>query len=126
MVPAQGGSVQYMLLIYENEASWLSLSEVARRASIDRHIAFANDLRRQGRFVYGDALQPISTATSVRHEKGRTLIIDGPFAETKEQLGGFYIIEAEDLDQALADAARISDRDGEIIEVRPLLDLRES
>ncbi|HUO45260.1 MAG TPA: YciI family protein [Acidimicrobiia bacterium] len=112
-----------MLLIYENEASWDSLSPQERQASIGRHIAFANQLRQEGRFIYGDALQPTSSATSVRKEGERTVVLDGPFAETNEQLGGFYLIEARDLDQALADASVISNRAGEIVEVRPIADL---
>lgn len=114
--------MQYMLLIYENEEEWHALTEDEQKASIARHIAFANELRQEGRFLYGDGLQPTTTATSVRHQDGRAVITDGPFAETKEQLGGFYVIEARDLDQALADASRISNREGEIVEVRPITD----
>ncbi|MGH8926761.1 MAG: YciI family protein [Acidimicrobiia bacterium] len=114
-----------MLLVYESEAAFEQLTPEQRKASIARHVAFANELRRQGRFVTGDALQPTSAATTVKKDSGRTVIVDGPFAETKEQLGGFYIIEANDLDQALADASLISDRESELIEVRPLLDLTD-
>ncbi len=111
-----------MLLIYENEADWEGLSDEDRSASVARHIAFARELRDEGRFLYGDGLQPTSTATTVRRSGDRTVVTDGPFAETKEQLGGFYVIEARDLDQALEDAARISNRAGEVIEVRPITD----
>ena len=111
-----------MLLIYENEADWEALTPDERRASVARHIDFARQLRDEGRLLAGDGLQPTSTATAVRRIGGETVITDGPFAETKEQLGGFYVIEARDLDQALEDASRISDRAGEIIEVRPIMD----
>lgn len=114
--------MQYMLLVYENEADWESLSEEERSASVGRHIALARKLREEGRFLYGDGLQSTATATTVRKVDGKVMLTDGPFAETKEQLGGFYVIEAADLDQALADAATISDRDGEMIEVRPIMD----
>jgi len=114
--------VQYMLLVYENESDFESLDETERSASVGRHIAFARKLRDEGRFLYGDGLQSTTTATTVRKVKGEVVLTDGPFAETKEQLGGFYVIEAADLDQALADAAMISDRDGELIEVRPIMD----
>lgn len=111
-----------MLLIYENEADWDALSEEERRASTGRHIAFARALRDDGRFLYGDGLQGTSTATTVRRKDGEIVLTDGPFAETKEQLGGFYVIEASDLDQALEDAARLSAREGEVVEVRPIMD----
>lgn len=115
--------MQYMLLIYESEADWARLSSEEQTASIARHVAFASELRSQGRFLAGDALQPSTAATCLATKQGRVVVIDGPYAETKEQLGGFYVIEAPDLDQALADARRISGREGEIIEVRPILDL---
>ena len=113
--------MQYMLLIYENEGDWEALSDAERSASVGRHIAFARRLRDEGRFLYGDGLQPTSTATTVRKVDGKLVLTDGPFAETKEQLGGFYVIEARDLDQAIEDASAISDRDGEIVEVRPIM-----
>ncbi|HEY7564904.1 MAG TPA: YciI family protein [Acidimicrobiia bacterium] len=112
-----------MLLIYESEAEFASLSDADRKASIQRHIAFANELRAESRFLGGDALQPSSAATCIATRDGKPVVIDGPYAETKEQLGGFYLIEARDLDQALEDAHRIAGREGEIIEVRPILDL---
>lgn len=118
--------MQYMLLVYESEADWEGLSAEERSASVQGHIAFARELREQGRFLYGDGLQPTSTATTVRKVSGKTVLTDGPFAETKEQLGGFYVIEARDLDQALEDAATISGRDGEMIEVRPIMDYSDT
>lgn len=117
--------MQYMLLIYESEGEWARLSTEEQKDSIGRHVAFANELRGQGRFIAGDALQPSSAATCITTKQGKVVVIDGPYAETKEQLGGFYVIEAPDLDQALADARRISGREGEIIEVRPVLDFSQ-
>lgn len=114
--------MQYMLLIYESESAWQQLTDEERSASLDRHIGFARQLRQEGRFLYGDGLQPTSTATTVRRREGEPLVLDGPFAETKEQLGGFYVIEAQNLDQALADATTLSGRDSEVIEVRPITD----
>lgn len=114
--------MQYMLLIYENEADFESLSDEERSASLSQHIDFARQLRDEGRFLYGDGLQPSVTATTVRRSGDRAMITDGPFAETKEQLGGFYVIEARDLDQALEDAVRITSREGEVVEVRPIMD----
>lgn len=121
--------MQYMLLIYEDETAEAARSDEEQKASIDAHIALAAKLRAEGRFVAGDPLQPSATATTVRVEGGpwakggKIVITDGPYADTKEQLGGFYVVEAADLDQALADAAAIPSIGWGVIEVRPLLDL---
>lgn len=118
-----------MLLIYEDEAAEAVRSEEEQRASIEAHIALAAKLRAEGRFLAGDPLQPSVTATTVRLEGGarakerKIVITDGPYAETKEQLGRFYIVEAADLDQALVDAAAIPSIGWGVIEVRPLLEL---
>lgn len=116
--------MQYMLLIYEDEAAEAGLSEEERRASIGRHIDLARRLRSENRLLAADPLQPAATATCVRVENGRVVMTDGPFAETKEQLAGFYLVEAVDLDQALADAAAIPTAARGVIEVRPILDLQ--
>jgi len=115
--------LQYMLLIYEDEAADQARTEEERRASIAAHVALGRKLRDEGRFVAGDPLQPSATATTVTADRGRIVVTDGPYADTKEQLGGFYIVEAADLDQALADAAAIPSIGWGVIEVRPLLDL---
>ncbi|MBA2724482.1 MAG: YciI family protein [Actinobacteria bacterium] len=119
--------MQYMLLIYEDEGA--EVSDEEQRASIDAHIALAARLRAERRFIAGDPLQPSSTVTTVRldrssgAEPGKVVVTDGPYADTKEQLGGFYIVEAADLDQALEDAVAIPSIGWGVIEVRPLLDL---
>ena len=115
--------MQYMLLIYEDEAQWARLSPAEQQASIGRHGAFAGRLREEGRLVAGDPLHPSGTATCVRNSDDEVLIIDGPYAETKEQLAGYYIISATNLDQALADAARVPMAVVGLVEVRPLLAL---
>jgi hypothetical protein len=121
----EAATVRYMLMVYEDESSWEALSAQERAASVDRHRAFAQELRRQGRFVAGEGLQPTTAATTVRHRGQELVVTDGPFAETKEQLGGFYLIEAPDLDQAIADAAAISSRFEELIEIRPVIGAAE-
>lgn len=113
--------MQYMLLIYEEEAVWTSLTPAERSVSADRYREFARRLLDDGRLLAGEGLEPTSTATSVRKTGDRVVFTDGPFAETKEQLGGFFLIEARDLDQAMEDAASISTRDTEIIEIRPVM-----
>jgi hypothetical protein len=114
--------VQYLLLIYNDEAGWESLSEDERQAVHREYFQLTSDLRAQGRLVGGDELRPVATATSVRVRKGDTIVTDGPFAETKEALGGYYLIEANTLDEAIEWAARIPAARSGTIEVRPTVD----
>ena len=112
--------MEYMLLIYGNERERASISEAQRGEVFGEYRAFTDAIVKSGHFKAGAPLQPTSTATTVRVKGGKTVTTDGPFAETREQLGGFYFVEAKDLDEALALAARIpSARDGSI-EVRPV------
>jgi hypothetical protein len=116
--------MEYLLLIYDNEANWAGMSEAEQGKMMGEYRAFTEDLAKSGNYKAGEALQPISTATTVRSRAGKVLTTDGPFAETKEQLGGFYLIEAKDLDEALALAARIPSARMGSIEVRPILKTR--
>jgi hypothetical protein len=114
--------MKYLLLIYSNEADWAHFSEADQTAIFEEYMAFSRSIKRAGNYISGEALQPIATATTVRVRNGKTLTTDGPFAETREQLGGFYLIEAKNLDEATAIAARIpSSRIGSI-EVRPIME----
>ncbi len=113
--------MQYMLLIYDTEGSLAALSEAERNAFMGEYFSYTEALRGAGKFVAGDALQPTATATSVRLRGGERLVTDGPFAETKEQLGGYYLIEAESLDEALEWAAKIPSARLGTIEVRPVM-----
>jgi hypothetical protein len=112
--------MQYMLLIYDNEADWQNLPQTARQALMDEYGSFTDGIVKSGQFKAADRLSPSSSATTVRVRNGKTLTSDGPFAETKEQLGGYYLIEAEDRDAAVAVAARIPSARAGCIEVRPL------
>ena len=113
--------MQYMLLIYGDEQRWESVAREDLEAVYAEYGRFTDDLREQGKLVSADELQPTATATSVRVRDEETLVTDGPFADTKEVLGGYYLIEAESLDEAIEWAARIpSARDG-VIEVRPVV-----
>lgn len=113
--------MHYMLLIYGSEDHWASLSEDERRAIYEEYYAFSRELRGAGKHVSSHELQPTGTATTVRVRDRETVITDGPFAETKEALGGYYLIEADSLDEAIEWAAKIpSARDG-LIEVRPVV-----
>ena len=111
--------MQYMLLIYDNENNQLPPDE--RNRVFEEYGAFTQGIIKSGNFNAGAPLQPTSTATTVRVRNGKTLTVDGPFAETKEQLGGYYLVEAENLDQAVAIAARIPSARFGSIEVRPVM-----
>jgi hypothetical protein len=122
----EGGAVKYILLIHDDEAAWGAMAEEERNQLFKEYMEFGNELQQRGALRAGDQLQPTSTATTVRVKDGKTLTTDGPFAETKEQLGGYYIIETENLDQAIQAAAMVpSTRVGGVIEVRPLVEFEE-
>ena len=113
--------MKYLLLIYENEANFASLSQAEQGKVFEEYKAYTMDITRSGHRLAGQALQPVSTATTVRVKNGKTVTTDGPFAETREQLGGFYMVEAKDLDEAIGLAARIPGARTGSIEVRPIL-----
>ena len=113
--------MQYMCLIYDDEKVWQGMSEDERNQVFGEYGAFTESIQESGNLVAGDALEPTSTATTVRVRNGETLVTDGPFAETKEQLGGYYLIEAETLDEALEIAARCPGAKHGAVEVRPLM-----
>ncbi|MFL5292811.1 MAG: YciI family protein [Myxococcales bacterium] len=110
--------MQYLLLIYEGEKRFANLSKPDLMAEIGQYQSFGEEFASaiQG----GNALQPTSTATTVRVREGKRLTTDGPFAETKEQLGGYYLVEARDLDAAIAIAAKIPGARYGSVEVRPV------
>src|SRR5712691_7639301 len=111
--------MEYLLLIYEGEARFAGLSEPEVNAEIAEYRAFGEKFAKDIRG--GNALQPTTTANTVRVRNGKPLMTDGPFAETKEQLGGYYLVDAADLDQALEMAARIPGARHGSIEVRPIM-----
>mgnify|MGYP001392293578 CR=1 FL=1 len=115
--------MKYLLMIYENEQAWAGLSEAEAGAIFGEYMRFTEDLRVAGKLLGGEPLQPTSTASTVRVRDGKTSVTDGPFAETKEQLGGFYLVEASDLDDALAIAGRIPGARFGSVEVRPVMAL---
>ena len=110
--------MQYMLLIYGSEAHKLSSAEQGQL--MNEYMTFTQDIVKAGKFKAGDPLEPTSTATTVQVRNGKTVTTDGPFAETKEQLGGYYMVEAKDLDEAVSIAARIPTAKFGSIEVRPV------
>jgi len=114
--------MRYLLLIYTPESMEAVPDEVTNEVSA-AYGEFTADIRARGIFQAGEALEPTSTATTVQVRDGRTITTDGPFAETKEALGGFYMIDVKDLDEAIELAARIPGAQHGSIEVRPIMEL---
>jgi hypothetical protein len=114
--------MQYMILIYGEERAWQALSEEARRGVYAAHAAYAGRLAEAGLLRGGSELAPTTSATTLRVRGGKVLQTDGPFAEAREQLGGYYLIEAADLDEALRWARECPGAFEGCVEVRPLLD----
>ena len=114
--------MQYMLLIYEPEKAFDGEAGQARLTDVvGKHMALAREMREAGHMQSGSGLQPVTTATTVVSQGGSQTLHDGPFAETREQLGGYYLIDVADLDAALAYARRVPVVDGGKVEVRPLM-----
>jgi len=113
--------MKYILLIYDDEKSWAKLTEAEGKQMMAEYMKFGEGIKASGNYQAGSQLQPTSNATSVRVRDGKRLITDGPFAETREQLGGYYLIEAKDLDAAIAIAEKIPSSRTGTIEVRPLV-----
>jgi len=113
--------MQYMLLIYGDQNGWQSRSDEENNQLMQAYYQFTEDLQKSGSMVGGDALQPTQTATTVRVRNDETLTTDGPFAETKEQLGGYYIVDVASLDEALEWAAKIPGAKHGSVEVRPVM-----
>ena len=110
--------MKYMLLIYADEQAW---TEAEREQCYGESTLFAHQLKANGKYLAANPLQPVATATSVQVRHGKRLVTDGPFAETKEQLGGYFLVDAKDMEEAKAIAARIPSVHGGSIEVRPVV-----
>ena len=117
--------MQYMLLIYGDQNGWETLNEAERGEMMQAYGSFSQELRDSGSLVAGDALEPTETATTVRVRDDETLTTDGPFAETKEQLGGYYLVEADSLDEAIGWAGKIPGARYGSVEVRPVVVFEE-
>jgi hypothetical protein len=112
--------MKYMLLIYQGENA---ISEADREHCYMESKQLANDLHASGQFLAANPLHPVSTATSVQVRDGKRLVTDGPFAETREHLGGYFLIEAKNLDEAIAVAARIPGARVGTVEIRPVIEI---
>jgi hypothetical protein len=115
--------MQYLLLIYSNEKDDAKMPEPERQTMFADYGALTESITRSGNYIGGDPLNPTSTATTVRVRQGKTQTTHGPFAETREQLGGYYKVEAANLDEAIAIAARIPSAKYGSIEVRPIMQI---
>jgi hypothetical protein len=115
--------MRYLLLIYGDESHYANMSEEELQADMQNWWEYTSALKEAGASPGGEALQSTATATTVRDDNGSPLVTDGPFAETREQLGGYFLVEARDLDEALAIAERIPIAKRGTIEVRPVVEL---
>lgn len=112
--------MDYLLLLYASENGWNSMTEEQQKQGYAAYMAYTEALKKAGAYKASQRLRPVSTATTVRVTDGKSQVLDGPYVESKEQLGGFFLIEAPDLDSALAWAARCPGAGHGTIEVRPI------
>ena len=113
--------MKYMLLIYGDEAVW---DDLGREECYHESAGLARELHAAGKLISTNALQPVETATSLRSSKGKSTVTDGPFAETREQLGGYFLVDVADLDEAIAIARQIPGGRSGTVEIRPLVDVQ--
>ncbi|HEX6082454.1 MAG TPA: YciI family protein [Methylomirabilota bacterium] len=118
--------MKFMFTIYHDRKVMEAMPQTERQALIDSAIEYAEEIRRSGHYIASDALQRIDAGRSIRVTDGKVTTVASPFAETKEQLGGFFLIEAQDLDEACAVAARFPPARLAVLEVRPVQELRHS
>jgi hypothetical protein len=112
--------MKYLCLIYEDEKKWGTMPQAEAEAMMGEYFAFTEGIKKSGHYVGGEALQPTQTASTVRVRQGKVSTTDGPFAETKEQLGGYYLIDAKDLNDAIQVAAKIPSARLGSVEIRPI------
>jgi hypothetical protein len=112
--------MKYMLLIYTPESAW---TDPDRQKCYAESLELTQELHAKGQYLAAAPLQPVSTATSVQVREGKRLVTDGPFAETREQLGGYFLVEAQDLDEAIEIAGRIPGARKGTVEVRPVIEI---
>jgi hypothetical protein len=114
--------MRYLCLIYDNEKSWPTMPKEEADKMMGEYFEFTEGIKTSGHYVGGEALQPTQTATTVRVRSGKVSMTDGPFAETKEQLGGYYLINAKDLNDAIQVAAKIPSARIGSVEIRPIME----
>lgn len=117
--------MRYLILIYRSEAEYAKLSPQEMGAEGQGYMAFAQEAHQKGAMLGGEALMPTNTATTLCVRDGKNIITDGPFAETKEQLGGYYLLNCKDLDEAIEYAAKLPAAKSGSIEIRPILEMNK-
>ena len=117
--------MRYLCLIYEDEKNWGTMPKEQADAMMGEYFAFTEGIKKSGHYVGGEALQPTQSASTVRVRNGKVSTTDGPFAETKEQLGGYYLINAKDLNDAIQVASKIPSSRLGSIEVRPIMEFAQ-
>jgi hypothetical protein len=116
--------MQYLLMIYSTEAGWSNMTPAQQEQGMAAYNAFTEALKKAGVLAGSNRLQPISAATTVRVANGKTQVLNGPYADSKEQLGGYYLIDVPDLDAAISWAARCPGASHGVVEVRPIWAMR--
>jgi len=115
--------MKYMLLIYVDQQIWEKVAEDERQQMLNESVKLANEIDSSGRYLSAARLQSTSTASTVRVREGNRLVTDGPFAETREQLGGYFLIDAQDLEEAMSIGARIPGARVGAVEIRPVMEI---
>jgi hypothetical protein len=115
--------MKYMLLCYDDEQAWNNLGQAAHREAMAEAVQLTHEIDARGQYLLASPLHPVSTATSVRVRNGKRIVTDGPFAETNEQLGGFYLIDVKDLNEAIRIAERHPGARLGTVEVRPVVEI---
>ena len=116
--------MKYMLLCYDDERAWNDAGEGALQEAMQEAVQLTHELHAKGQYIISAPLHPVATATSVRVRDGKRLVTDGPFAETREVLGGFHLINAKDLNEAIGIAARHPGARNGTVEVRPVMEIQ--
>jgi hypothetical protein len=117
--------MQYLLTLYADESGWSNMTKIEQERGVAAYTAYGEALKAAGALKGSNRLQPISTATTVRNINGKPQVLDGPYVDSKEQLGGYYLIDVPDLDAALSWAARCPGASHGVVEVRPIWNLSE-
>jgi hypothetical protein len=112
--------MQYLLMLYAQESGWLNMTKDDQQKGMAAYMAYSEALTKAGVIKGSNRLQPIATATTVRLADGKSQVLDGPYVDSKEQLGGYYLIDVPDLDAALSWAARCPGASHGVVEVRPV------
>jgi hypothetical protein len=112
--------MQYLLVLYADETGWVNMTKTQQEQGFAAYMAYTEALKKAGAYVGGNRLRPVANATTVRVANGKSQVLNGPFSESKEQLGGYYLIDVPDLDAALSWAARCPGASHGIVEVRPI------